>query len=204
MKHNDGLKDRLTQNLQRFSPNAHAGEDLKRAAVTIVVAPDDDKATFLLTRRAPRLSSHGGQWALPGGRLDAGETVIDAALRELEEEVGIAPQDTDLLGILDEYPTRSGYLIAPVILWATKPLVTKLNPSEVASIHYIPLAELDRPDSVEFLSIPESARPVIRINFLDNNVHAPTAALIHQFHEVAIHGRQTRVSHLEQPVWAWK
>ncbi len=136
--------------------------------------------------------------------MDPGETIIEAAYRELEEEIGVRQDDTELLGVLDEYPTRSGYLIAPVILWAHRPLTPILNPAEVASLHYIPLAELDRSDGVEFLSIPESERPVIRINFLDSNVHAPTAALIHQFHEVAIHGRETRVAHLEQPVWAWK
>ena len=204
MKHSESLKERIVQNLQHFSPLPHTGEDLKRAAVTIVIASHEETASFLLTRRAPRLSAHGGQWALPGGRLDPGETVVETALRELKEEIGVASHEIEMLGVLDDYPTRSGYLIAPVILWAPMVLSPRLNPNEVASLHYIPLSELDREDGVEFLSIPESDRPVIRINFLENNVHAPTAALIHQFHEVALQGRETRVAHLEQPVWAWK
>jgi len=204
MKYNQTLKDRLHNHLSAFTRESPAEKKLKRAAVAIVVADDTGSAAFLLTKRATKLNNHAGQWALPGGRLDPGETIEQAALRELHEEVGIPSSDVTLLGRLDDYPTRSGYLISPVVMWAAPTLSPILNPDEVASLHHIPLSDLQQDQAVEFLTIPESERPVIRLNFQDTHIHAPTAAVIHQFNEVAVHGRSTRVAHLEQPVFAWR
>ena len=162
------------------------------------------EGAIILTRRSPRLNAHTGQWALPGGRLDEGETPIDAALREMREEIGLDIGAENVLGLLDDYPTRSGYLITPVVVWAGAGAQLDPNPDEVASIHYISFTELDRPDSPVFFDIPESDRPVIRVLVEDSFVHAPTAAVMHQFAEVCIHGRHTRVEHFEQPVFAWK
>ena len=92
------------------------------AAVALVLLPDDEgRACFVLTRRAARLSAHAGQWALPGGRLDPGETAEEAARRELHEEVGLDLGPDAVLGALDDYPTRSGFVITPVVLWADNP-----------------------------------------------------------------------------------
>jgi 8-oxo-dGTP pyrophosphatase MutT (NUDIX family) len=179
---------------------------LKRAAValTLVEAADDGGGTaFVLTRRAASLRAHSAQWALPGGRCDAGETTVAAALRELHEELGLELGAADVLGELDEYPTRSGYLITPVVVWAGKDAALSPNPDEVASVHRIALADIERTDAVDFVSIPESARRVIRFHLSGQFIHAPTAALIYQFREV-LAGRMTRVAELEQPVFAWK
>lgn len=200
----EALRERIVARLSTFERKTHDGSGLKRAAVAIVIAPHDDGASFLLTRRAPRLNAHAGQWALPGGRLDEGETPTEAALRELEEEISLSAGKDAVLGILDEYPTRSGYVITPVVIWAENTEAMKPNPGEVESIHHFYLTELERPDSPIFLTIPESERPVIRLLLGESHVHAPTAAMLYQFREVALGGRTTRVTHLEQPVWAWK
>lgn len=200
----DELRATLTTRLEAFPRESlHEGE-LKRAAVAITVMPHGKGAGFLLTRRAPKMNAHAGQWALPGGRLDKGEDAVEAALRELREEVSLDLHPGQVLGMLDDYPTRSGYLITPVVVWAADTRAMEPNPGEVASIHPFALDELTRADSPIFLEIPESERPVIRLLLGESHVHAPTAAVLYQFGEVGLRGRATRVAELEQPVWAWR
>jgi 8-oxo-dGTP pyrophosphatase MutT (NUDIX family) len=170
----------------------------------VLLADDEGRPCFLLTKRTPKLRAHGGQWALPGGRLDAGETVEAAALRELQEEVGLTCGPASILGLLDDYGTRSGFIITPVVVWGGAVASLAPNPDEVASIHRVPLTELDKPDLPRLISIPESERPVIQLPLLGTLIHAPTAAVVYQFREVVVHGRATRVDHFEQPVWAWR
>jgi 8-oxo-dGTP pyrophosphatase MutT (NUDIX family) len=171
-----------------------------RRAAAVAIAVSDDG--FVLTRRAPRMRAHAGQFALPGGRLDPGEDAFDAALRELREEVGGVAARADVLGVLDDYPTRSGYVITPVVVWLRAGRELVANPDEVAELYQIPLASLDV--TPRFIAIPESDRPVIQLPLVGHFVHAPTAAVLYQFREVALHGRETRVAHLEQPVFAWR
>jgi 8-oxo-dGTP pyrophosphatase MutT (NUDIX family) len=194
----DGL-----QGFERYEPVRDPAVVLKRAAVCITITDAGDDAAFVLTRRASRLRNHGGQWALPGGRLDAGETASQAALRELHEEVGLELTDEAVLGLLDDYPTRSGYLITPVVVWAGANASMVANPDEVASIHRIGLDQILAHDAVDFVTIPESDRPVVRLRINEDRIHAPTAAVLYQFAEL-IAGRQTRVHELEQPTFAWR
>jgi 8-oxo-dGTP pyrophosphatase MutT (NUDIX family) len=187
-------------------PASEPAPALKRAAVAIalVEARDGSSGTaLLLTLRAAGLRAHRGQWALPGGRCDQGETPVAAALRELHEELGLELKPADVLGLLDDYPTRSGYLITPVVVWAGKGASVSPNPAEVASVHRIALDAIERDDAFDFVAIPESTRRVIRLHHAGRFIHAPTAALIYQFREV-LAGRDTRVAELEQPVFAWK
>ncbi len=183
-----------------------ASPTLKHAAVAITLVDTDDGAgetALILTGRVSGLRSHGGQWAMPGGRIDPGETPVAAALRELAEEIGLVLMPGDVLGMLDDYPTRSGYLITPIVVWGGQHPPLRLNPQEVASIRRIALADIAREDAIEFDSIAESERRVVRLNVKGRTIHAPTAAMIYQFREV-LAGRDTRVADLEQPVFAWR
>jgi 8-oxo-dGTP pyrophosphatase MutT (NUDIX family) len=204
----DNLRHDIARRLAAF-PRLAASDTargLKSAAVAIALTQAEDgsgEAAFLLTRRTDRLRAHGGQWALPGGRCDEGETPVQAALRELDEEIALAVDAGHVLGLLDDYPTRSGYLITPIVVWAGPEPQLRINPKEVASLHRIPLTQIMRPDAADFISIPESDRRVIRLHINGGKVHAPTAALIYQFREV-LAGRTTRVNELEQPVFAWR
>ncbi|MFI5375155.1 MAG: NUDIX hydrolase [Candidatus Rokuibacteriota bacterium] len=201
----DALLDRARANLSAFERLALPDDGRRRAAVAQVLLYDEEgRACFLITRRAATLRKHTGQWALPGGRLDAGETAERAALRELQEEVGLTLDEGTVLGALDDYGTRSGFIITPVVVWGG--LVGELtpNPAEVAKIFRVPLDDLEGPDVPRLISIPESDRPVIQLPLLGTLIHAPTAAVVYQMREVVVHGRPTRVSHFEQPVWAWR
>ena len=198
------LREKIASNLTDLDLDIVQEDALTPAAVAIAVTEDETGApAFILTRRSGRLRRHARQWALPGGRQDPGETLLEAALREMDEEVGLLLGPDTLLGRLDDYPTRSGYCISPFVFWAGPAPNLTPNPDEVHSLYRIPLEELNRPESPDMISIPESDRPVIRMAIMDDMVHAPTAAILYQFREVAMHGRMVRVDHYEQPVFAW-
>jgi len=212
----DALRTRLAANLASFERIPAHRPDLRQASVAVCVLPGPIAAsgtvlagtgeTLLITRRARGLRQHAGQWALPGGRRDAGESAEGAALRELQEETGVDLPASAVLGMLDDYVTRSGYVITPVVVWggdaADRSADLQGSPGEVARIFQVPIADLDvEPD---LLRIPESDAPVIRLPLLGGHVHAPTAAIIYQFCQAGLHGRAARVAHLDAPVRLWR
>jgi 8-oxo-dGTP pyrophosphatase MutT (NUDIX family) len=204
---NDATRQNIAGRCAAFA-RFEAGDvtGLKRAAVAVALVDAGDGSggtALLLTLRASGLRAHSSQWALPGGRCDAGETPVAGALRELQEELGLELKPDDVLGQLDDYPTRSGYLITPVVAWAADSASLAPNPAEVRSVHRIALTDIEQPDAFDFVTIPQSERRVIRFRHAGQYIHAPTAALIYQFREV-LAGRDTRVAELEQPVFAWK
>jgi 8-oxo-dGTP pyrophosphatase MutT (NUDIX family) len=201
----EALRARARANLLAFPRRPLVADGRRPAAVAVVLLPDaEGHACFLLTRRAASLRTHARQWALPGGGIESGEGSVDAALRELREEVGLALATEDVLGLLDDYGTRSGFVITPVVLWAAAEVRLTPNSIEVASVHRVPLSDLEGPDVPRLVTIPESDRPVIQLPILSTLVHAPTAAVLYQLREVVVHGRATRIDHFEQPVWAWR
>jgi 8-oxo-dGTP pyrophosphatase MutT (NUDIX family) len=196
-------RDAIAARVAAFPSIRLPADGRKAASVAVCVVCERDVPALLITRRAPTLRSHAGQWALPGGRRDPGESATGAALRELAEETSLRAGPGDVLGILDDYATRSGYVMTPVVVWGG-PVTGELTgpAAEVERIYAIPLADLDVPPRL--LTIPESDAPVIQLPILDRKLHAPTAAIVYQFCQVALHGLATRVAHFEQPVFAWK
>ena len=209
----------LRDALAHFEVHSLPAEGRRHAAVAVAVTeaglgagvdgmPAHDAwstaPALLLTRRAATLSAHAGQWAMPGGRIDDGETPEAAALRELHEEVGLVLDASALLGRLDDYATRSGYVITPVVVWAGAARDVVPNAAEVASIHRIPVSELLRDDAPLLNHVKGAEHPVLRMPIGARWIAAPTAAFLYQFREWCVFGRATRVAHFDQPAFAWK
>jgi 8-oxo-dGTP pyrophosphatase MutT (NUDIX family) len=189
--------------LARFDRRPAPDGSGKPAAVALVVCTDAARRPgLLITKRAATLRAHSGQWALPGGRCDPGETAVESALRELHEEIGLELTPAEVLGQLDDFTTRSGYVMNPVVLWGGhNPHLTPAA-AEVESVHHVTYAELDA--EPRYVTEPGSGAELIQIPVLGTSIHAPTGAILFQFREVVLHGRPTRVAHLAQPGWAWK
>lgn len=215
----DALRSRIHTRLQHFAVQRMADDDQAQAAVALVLLDEgpgaglegtpppaqwSEDAALLLTRRALHMRNHPGQWALPGGRIEPGETAEQAALRELHEEAGLLLPPSQVLGCLDDYATRSGFVITPVVVWAGATAQLQPNPDEVASVHRIPLAELLRSDAPMLEHTDASPHPVLRMPMGQSWVAAPTAAFLYQFREVCLLGQPTRVAHFDQPRFAWK
>ena len=188
-----GLLDTMAANLRDF-PRVPSTESLKPAAVAIVVMDCDGVPSVPIFQRSSNMSRHAGQMALPGGRLHEGETTEECAIRELHEELGLRVRSDDVVGLLDDFDTRSGFTITPVVIW-TDAQTAGLQPSkfEVAELFVIAIPELRAAVS---RAGPGQA---FSLRFERVQVFAPTAAILYQFSEVALDGREARVTDFYQP-----
>lgn len=211
------LREQVRGRLAAFAARRLPHGSHRAAAVAVVLLEEGDGAhvpgiaqpqgwsgapALLLTRRSLSLRNHAGQWALPGGGIDAGETPEAAALRELQEEVGLRLAPEAVLGTLDDYATRSGFVITPVVVWAGAVASLVPDPAEVASVHRIPVAEFMRADAPLLAPSDEPGREMLRMPVGRTWIAAPTAAVLYQFREVCVAGRPTRVAHYDQPPFA--
>lgn len=201
------LRDRLAMRLQSHDVRRIGDHDKRNAAVAFVVtdAPDGAPA-IILTRRPSRMGRHAGQYALPGGKVDPGETAAEAARREVAEELGLSVDPGAELGRLDDYETRSGFVITPFVLWGGTGLEPVPAPDEVEKVLYIPFTELDSDAIPHFLPGLDPDRPILYSQFptIGHSMYAPTAAMVYQFREVCLRGCSTRVAKYDQPRFAWK
>jgi len=202
------LRSNIEQNLAQHSPRSIVDDSLRHASVaaTLVNADKGDEAAFILTRRSSRLRRHGGQWALPGGRVDDDETSELACLRELSEEVGVHLNPDAILGRMDDYTTRSGFRISSYVVWAGDTPDFDINPDEVAFALRIPLRDLIDPRNPQLDRIPESSLPVLSmfLPIVGHEIYAPTAAVLLQLREIALLGQACDITGYDQPLFAWK
>lgn len=216
---NPTLREWIRERLAAFPVRIADVDDAHHAAVAVTITDTgfgadmpglpaheswNDAPALILTRRSASLRKHAGQWAFPGGRLDPGETVVQTALREMQEEINVSIDESQVLGRLDDFVTRSGFVMSPVVVWGGARLETQPNPDEVASVHRIPVTEFLRGDAPMLSALAGSEHPVLRMPVGSDHIAAPTAALIYQFREVCLFGRETRVAHYEQPSFAWR
>lgn len=195
---------------------------MRRAAVVVCVVDHHGVPAVIVIRRAYR-GRNAGQWGLPGGRLDEGETPEQAALRELHEEIGLMAGPADILGRLDDFPAASGFAITPIVAAPADPGPLRPSPAEIHSVHLVDLERLAADDTPRWVpqheAMPQAvlrARPAIvppeaegprllQMRLRDDMVvHAPTGAMLWQFREVVLLGRdpaQARVAHFLQPDW---
>ncbi len=198
--YSDEVRDRWAEHLAGFERRSIAEPD-GHAATAIALVESDGAVGYLFLRRALDLRRNPGQYALPGGRLEPGESVADAARRELAEELGVLLGPESVLGVLDDLPTRAGGIVAPVVLWAGGAVELTPDPAEVHDAWIRPVAELDHPEAPRWVTLEGVDGPVLRMPVGGEWINPPTAAMLFQFREVVVHGREVRVHEVASPLW---
>jgi len=195
--HAGDLKQSVVTNLGAFERLSSSLAQTPAAVALVVISDSHGRLCVPIFQRTSDMSRHAGQMALPGGKRQAGEAAADCAVRELHEELGLEVDPSGVVGQLDDFDTRSGFTITPVVIWSGA--VVSLTPSqfEVARLFMVPLVELEA--AVANAEPGRSTAFSLRLSAVE--VFAPTAAILYQFSEVALHGRGVRVADFYQPPW---
>lgn len=182
--------------MQRVVPRLHHGsleasfDGARPSAVLVLLADGPDGAEVLLTRRAMHLRNHRGEVSFPGGRLEPGETYVDAALREAEEEVGLSRTTPDVVGIMQPLSTLvSLSWIVPVLARVPEPVPLHGHPGEVDRVMWVPLREFTLPGTFreEVWSRGDGDFTILFFELDDETVWGATARMLTHLLRVA-HG----------------
>lgn len=179
----DAALGRLREILARHVSIAIDAPDLRRACVLIPIIRSARGWSLLLTRRAENLASHSGQIAFPGGGVEAGESLQDAAIREAEEEVGIPAAHIELIGRLDDLITNSGYLVAPFIGVVDEPIDYVIQASEVVEAFEVPVDALLDPQKpeVRYVTFRNRKYPAYSYSYEQYDIWGLTGRMLKSF-----------------------
>ncbi len=161
------------------------GARVTLAAVLVPLISRDGEVTVLLTQRSAHLNDHPSQISFPGGRVEGGdENRIETALREAEEEIGLARNRVDVIGTLADYDMPSGFRISPVIGWIEPPFAMKLDPFEVESAFEVPLSFVFDPANHQRRSYDfnDRHRDYLAIPFEGRYIWGATAGMLYSLY----------------------
>ena len=175
-------RERIRAALRATPPQLSASEPFLRPAAVLMPIVERDEPSVLFTRRTEHLPSHAGQICFPGGRYHADDkTLIQTALREMEEEIGLAPDAVDIAGFLDSYETlNTGFAILPVVGFVRRDFLLSVNAQEVAEVFEAPLAYLLDPQNHAVKSVERGGvmREFYAIDYGTHTIWGATAAMI--------------------------
>jgi 8-oxo-dGTP pyrophosphatase MutT (NUDIX family) len=173
---------RIRASLRRMPPELSASQSGLRPAAVLLPIVERAEPYAIFTRRTEDLPSHAGQICFPGGRYHPDdETLIRTALREMEEEIGLSPDQVEIAGFLDSYETlNTGFAILPVVGYVPADFTLTVNPREVAEVFEAPLAYILDPQNHALKSVERDGimREFYAIDFSGHTIWGATAAMI--------------------------
>ncbi len=180
------IAEKIFTIFQSRTPRVLGGEHLIPAAVLVPIQERADGDYLVLTQRATMLSSHRGQVAFPGGRVDRQDPgPLAAALRESDEEIGIDPGDVRILGQLDQVTAASNYLVTPFVGLIPSPYEFRMNPAETAAVFCVPISALMDPGCFKMEPRSWAGEPIYHFHYESWDIWGATARIIKQLLELA-------------------